>query len=261
MKSMVVSFLLASVYLLVATESVYSEPVQEITVSAAMSLKKVFETAGKAFEAKNEGMKAVFNFGASGDLARQIEGGAPVDLFASAAANDMDRLEKQGFVLVPSKKVLAKNVLVLIVQANAGTSIATFRDLTMDNVKRIVICDPKTSPAGRYSVEVFQYYEISDAIVERLVYAENVRQALDYVARGEVDAGIVYRTDALVRKQEVKIVAAAPETSHSPVLYPIAVVKGTQHEKVARAFISLMMSDEGKKILSTYGFKPIEPAK
>jgi molybdate transport system substrate-binding protein len=117
--------------------------------------------------------------------------------------------------------------------------------------------NPKTSPAGRYADEVFQFLKIADAIKDKLVFAENVRQVLDYVARGEVDAGVVYATDAMTRTSGVTVIAVAQEGSHKPILYPIAIVKGSKNEQAARGFISFVRSDEGKKILGKYGFKPV----
>ena len=118
--------------------------------------------------------------------------------------------------------------------------------------------NPKTVPAGRYAAEVLGHYGILDSVRERLVFAENVRQVLDYVARGEVDAGMVYSTDAMTRPKEVTLVATAPEGSHKPILYPIAVIKGTKKENAARGLVSLVVSPEGRKILERHGFEPIQ---
>ncbi len=234
-----------------------AESAREITVSAAISLKNAFEEIGKLYEAKNKGTKVVFNFGASGDLIRQIEGGAPVDVFASAAQKDMDEMEKKGFILSGSRVNFAANRVTLVAPVNSGLPIKSFEDLRMDKIKKVAVGNPKTVPAGRYAEEVFLYYKILSDIKDKLVFAENVRQVLDYVARGEVDVGVVYLTDALVRSKEVKIVATAPEASHRPVKYSIAVVKGTKNEAQARDFISLIISWEGQEILKKYGFKAV----
>ena len=227
--------------------------VSELTVSAALSLKNAFEEIGKLYEVKQPGRKVLFNFGASGNLARQITGGAPVDVFASAAQKDMDDMAAKGYILPDSRVDFVKNSLVLIAPKNVA--VKSFPDLASASVKRIAAGNPKTVPAGRYAAEVFDYYKIAGSIKDKLIYAENVRQVLDYVARGEVDAGVVYATDAAVRGAEIHIIAEAPEASHKPVVYPMAVVKGTKNEAAAKAFIDIVRSKEGSAILKKYGFR------
>jgi molybdate transport system substrate-binding protein len=233
-----------------------AEPKTEITVSAAISLRNAFEEIGKIFEAGNKDAKVAFNFGASGDLMAQIKGGAPVDVFASAALKDMDVLENDGLVIKDSRVNFAGNTLVLVRPASPKVPVASFDDLRKSDVRKIAVGNPKTVPAGRYADEVFQSMKLADAIKDKLIFAENVRQVLDYVARGEVDAGVIYATDAMTRASEVAVIAVAPENHHKPVLYPIAVLKDSKHEKTARAFILFVRSDEGMKILEKYGFKP-----
>jgi molybdate transport system substrate-binding protein len=239
----------------------HAEPATEITVSAAISLKNAFEEVGRLYESQNKDSKVTFNLGASGDLMTQIKGGAPVDVFASAALKDMDELDNAGFVVQETRTNFVTNSVVLIVPSSSKIILTSFEDLKKAEIKKIAIGNPKTVPAGRYADETLQYYKISDMIQPRLVFAENVRQVLDYVIRGEVDAGVVYSTDAMVKQKEVKIILTAPEASHKPIMYPIAVVKGTKNEKAAKSFIAFVTSDEGRKILSKYGFKPIAPVK
>jgi molybdate transport system substrate-binding protein len=230
-------------------------PGTEITVSAAISLKNVFEEAGKVYEAKNRGVKVVFNFGASGDLMQQVEGGAPVDVFVSAAQKDMDELSGKGLIIPGSRADIATNSVALVIPTNSNSRIKSVDGLTSGEIKRIAVGNFRTTPAGRYSEDVFNYYRLLPAISDKLVFAENVRQVLDYVARGEVDAGIVYSTDAQMRAKEVRVVATAPPASHKPIVYPIAVVKGTGNEAAAKGFVAFILSSEGKKILEKYGFK------
>jgi len=238
-----------------AAEVAIAAEQQEITVSAAISLKNVFEEIGKLFESRHKGVKVMFNFGASGDLVRQIEGGAPVDVFASAAQKDMDEAEKRGLIVPDSRGNFAGNSIVLIIPADSKFRIQTFQDLGLNQVEKIAAGNPKTVPAGRYAEEVFVHFKLLPAIKEKLIYAENVRQVLDYVARGEVDAGVVYSTDAMVRAKDIKIVATAPEDSHSPVIYPVAVIKDTNKQSLSKAFVSLLISEVGRKILERHGFK------
>lgn len=249
------SLLIAALLSPLPLSAASADPQQAITVSAAVSLKNAFEEIGKIYEAKHKGMKVSFNFGASGDLMKQIDGGAPVDVFAPAAQTDMDALDRKGLVAPGARNNFAANTVVLVVPAGSMTPLRSFKDLASGNVRRIAIGNPKTVPAGRYAEEVFQYYKILDAIKDKFILTGSVRQVLDYAARGEVDAGIVYSTDAMTRRKEVRIVAAAPEQSHKPVVYPIAVMKGTKSEVPAKTFISLVTSAEGKKILQKYGFK------
>jgi len=247
--------LLFAVVLFMLLSVAEAEEAREITVSAAVSLKNAFEEIGRLYEMNYKGTRVLFNFGASGDLMRQIEGGAPVDVFASAAQKDMDEAEKKGLIRSGSRIDFAANAVVLVAPAAARTPIKSFRDLATNSVRKIAVGNPQTVPAGRYAEEVFRYYKMFDTIKERLILTENVRQALDYVARGEVDAGVVYATDAMTTPKEVSIVATAPEQSHKPVVYPIAVVKGTKNGAAAQDFVALVLSPGGQRILEKYGFK------
>lgn len=233
----------------------------EITVSAAASLTNAFKDIGKAFETTHKGSKVYFNFAASGDLLRQIEGGAPVDVFASAAPREMDQLESKGMVMPASRNNFAENSLVLIRPASSSIRIASFDDLKKDDVKRISIGNPASVPAGMYAEQVLRFQKVWDAIKGKLVFGESVRQVLDYVARGEVDAGVVFSTDAKVRAKDVVVVAQAPEGSHTPIVYPIAVVKGAKNQELAKAFVRFVVSAEGQKTLRAYGFKNPSPKK
>jgi molybdate transport system substrate-binding protein len=127
-------------------------------------------------------------------------------------------------------------------------------DLQKEEVKKVVIGNPKTVPAGRYAEEALRHLNLWDAIKNKLILAEHVRQALDYVARNEVDAGLVYSTDAMARSKEVKVVMKLPEGSHKPVIYPIGVIKGRKEESLSRTFVDFILSAEGQKVLSKYGF-------
>lgn len=227
---------------------------KEITISAAMSLKNAFEEIGRLYESSTRTV-CVFNFGASGDLLKQISGGAPVDIFVSASKKDMDEADRQGLTIAGTRADFALNSVVLIVPADTKTSLDSFEGLNSPEIKKIAVGNPKSVPAGRYTEDVFNFYNILTSIKDKFIYTENVRQVLDYVARNETDAGVVYATDAALRSKEVKIAAVAPESSHKPVVYPIALVKGTKNEAEAKAFIALVLSGEGQAVLQKYGFK------
>lgn len=230
----------------------------EITVSAAISLRNAFEDIGIVFKQRHPGIKVFFNFGASGDLARQIEAGAPVDIFAAAAQKDMDDLEGKNLIASNSKKDFARNAVVLVKSIQSGIPIQSVEDLQRKDVKKIAIGNPKTVPAGRYAEEALKHFRLWDTVKEKLVFAENVRQALDYVARNEVDAGLVYATDAMLRSNEVQLIMKVPAESHQLVVYPIGIMKGAKGEASSRKFIDLVMSTEGQAILSRYGFSPVD---
>jgi molybdate transport system substrate-binding protein len=231
-----------------------SSSAHEITVSAAISLKDAFEEIGKLFMRARPGVRVVFNFAGSGDLARQIEAGAPVDVFASAAQKDMDDIGKKGLIAANSRKDFAKNGVVLVKPANSTLPLQTLTDLQKKEITKIVIGNPKTVPAGRYAEEALRHLNLWDTIKDKIIFAEHVRQALDYVARNEVDAGLVYSTDAMARSKDVKVVTRLLEGSHQPVVYPIGVIKGTKEEALSRAFADFVLSAESQKILNKHGF-------
>lgn len=222
----------------------------DITVSAAMSLKEAFTELGKRYEAQHPSVKVRFNFGASGDLVRQIAGGAPVDVFASASSKDMD--DVSAYIDASTRQVIASNSIVAVVPASRSIKASDFTRLAAPDIIRIATGNPVTTPIGRYAAEVYAYYGITEKLRDKLVPVETVRQGLDYVIRGEVDAAVIYKTDALARATEVRVVAEAPGNSHKPVAYPIALIKGAQGEGMG--FIAYAMSPEGQGVLVKYGF-------
>lgn len=255
-RNSLIAFLLV-VSVIRSAQFTFAEPTREMTVSAAISLKDAFAEIGKIFRERHPGVKLVFNFGASGDLARQIEAGAPVDLFASAAQKDMDDIDRKGFLVPSSRANFASNKVVLIKSAHSRIALNSFQDLRENEIKRLVIGNPKTVPAGRYAEEVLRNFSLWDAVKEKLIFVEHVRQGLDYVERNEVDAAILYSTDASARNKQVETAAVAPDGSHQPIIYPIALVKGRGNEDLAKSFRSLILSEEGKKVLQKFGFKTL----
>src|ERR1700752_2045722 len=190
----------------------------ELTVSAAISLKDVLEEISHLYSADHPAAKVHFNLGGSGTLQRQIEQGAPVDIFISASPKEMDSLQSQGLLLPDTRKNLARTSVVLIVPAGS-TSISSFQDLTKAVVKTVAVGEPQTVPAGKYAQEVLTHFGMYDQLKPKLVLAKDVRQVLTYVETGNADAGIVYATDAKISKK-VAVAATASEDSHSPVGYP-----------------------------------------
>ncbi|MBC8105968.1 MAG: molybdate ABC transporter substrate-binding protein [Anaerolineae bacterium] len=226
---------------------------QEVTVAAAISLKESLTQCAAEFE-KDSKTHIRFSFGGSGELATQIEQGAPIDLFISAAQDQIDQLAKAKVVEPSSHVIVARNRLVLIVPALAKNPPAGFDELQDGSkVTRIAIGNPKTVPAGKYASQVIS--RLKQMNKQRLIYAMNVRQVLDYVERGEVSAGIVYQTDALANTK-VKVVATADESLHDPIVYPAVVIKNGANATAAGEFLKFLQSERAQKIFEGNGFPP-----
>lgn len=226
---------------------------QELTVSAAASLGDAFKEIGRGFEAAKSGTKVILNLGASGQLLQQIAQGAPVDVFATADQETMDRAAAQALIAVASRVTFAANALVLAVPATAATMPRSLADLAGGGYKRIAIGNPASVPAGRYALETTDAAGVTDALKERFIYADSVRQVLAYLARAEVDAGFVYRTDALIDRERVKIALELP--TRTPVTYPIAQVAAAKEAVLAREFIAYVRSAPSQAVLARFGFQ------
>jgi molybdate transport system substrate-binding protein len=239
---------------LVFCTSARAEDPPALRISAAISLKDALGDIAEAYQAET-GQKVELNLGASGQLMLQIREGAPVDLFISAGQKQVDDLINAKRVDAASRRVVAENALVLIVPNDATNAPKSFDDLKSERVKRIAIGQPRTVPAGEYAMQVLQSLKIASAVKDRLIYGANVRQVLDYVARGEVDAGIVYKTDAELFAKEVKVIATADEKWHQPIEYPAVIVKDSAHADAAEKFLKYLSEPEAQKTLAKYGFK------
>lgn len=224
-----------------------------ILVSAAASLKDALEEIKPGFEKANPNIKVNYNFGSSGALQQQIEQGAPADVFISAATKQMDALAKGGLIDASTRVNLLTNRLVLIVPKNYTLKITDFRSLTNSNVTRISVGEPRSVPVGQYSEEVFKNLGILEQIRPKLVFANSVRNVLAAVETGNADAGIVYTTDAKISDQ-VKVVATAANNLHSPIIYPIAVIKASKNPQVAKTFTQYLTSAPAKSIFEKFGF-------
>jgi molybdate transport system substrate-binding protein len=230
--------------------SVHAE--QELTVSAAASLTNSFQEIGKRFEAANPGVKVIFNFAASGPLLQQIEGGAPVDVFASADQETMDKATHKNLILEASRKNFVSNRLVLIVPENTMSPVKDAKDLSGKEIGKVAIGKPETVPVGRYAQEALTNEGLWEVLGPKFIYGDSVRQVLDYVSRGEVDAGFVYETDAAIANGKVKVVAAME--NHKPILYPIAIVTSTQKRELAQKFLDFVLNKDSQETLSRFGF-------
>lgn len=231
------------------------EPV-EITVSAAASLTDALHTIQTEFEVAHQSIRVRFNFGSSGALQQQIAQGAPVDLFIAAGPEPMKALIEAGLVEASAVRNLASNQVVLIRGQSAADTVKGWEDLASPHVRRIALGNPAHVPAGQYAQAVLEHLGLWDAVQPRLVFGEDVRQVLNFVASGEADAGIVYRTDA-AGSPEVIVLAEAPEGSHPPVLYPMAVLEESPRKAQALAFADYLLSPAGVEILRQHGFGPV----
>jgi molybdate transport system substrate-binding protein len=225
---------------------------ETISVSAAISLKEAMADEAKQYTA-DTGDKVSFHVGASGTLAAQIEQGAPVDLFISAGKSQVDAIVKDGLADASTETPIATNTLVLIVPKDSTNPPAKFEDLTDPRFTKIGIGDPKTVPAGQYAMQTFTSLQIESALTPKLAMGMSVRQVLLYVSRGEVQAGVVYATDAMQAADTVTVVATAPASSHDPIVYPAIILKAGKTD-AAGSFLKFLRSDKGKAILTAHGF-------
>lgn len=229
---------------------------QELTLSVAISLKEAIGELGRGFTAGHPGVTLRYNFGASGDLQKQIEAGAPVDVFLSAAPRQMDELERDGLIVAATRRAFARNVLTVVKPANSRLDLVEAVDLAGASVGKIAIGNPRSVPAGQYAEESLRKLGLWDRLQPKLVFAENVRQVLDYVARGEVDAGFVYTTDAATRARGVTEAFRPPDDTYRPVTYPGAVVAASKQPALGRAFLDLLVGSQGRTVLARFGFQP-----
>lgn len=225
---------------------------QEITVSAAASLQNPMREIGAAYQAAHPGATVHFNFAASGALLAQIAQGAPVDAFASADLETMDKAQAQGLVDAGSRVNFATNELVLVSPRERPVSLRALADLDRAGVRRIAIGTPSTVPAGRYARAALEKAQLWAVLTPKLVFAENVRQSLQYVSRAEADAGFVYRSDALSAVDQVRIDFAVP--TDLAVLYPIARVSASRQRQAAGEFIAFVTGAAGQAVLARHGF-------
>lgn len=227
-------------------------PAAELTVSAAASLTGVLRDIAGDYEARHAGTRVLLNFGGSGALLQQIAKGAPVDVFASADQETMDQAARRGLIEPASRRDFAQNTLVLVVPATNASSLQRLDDLAAPDVERIALGNPASVPVGRYAMRALEAAGLGRAVRDRIIYTQSVRQALDYVARGEVTAGFVYATDVRAMPKRVKVVF--PVTLDVPILYPVARTRDSAHAAEAQRFIEYLMSPAGQATLARHGF-------
>ncbi|HRH89657.1 MAG TPA: molybdate ABC transporter substrate-binding protein [Rubrivivax sp.] len=224
----------------------------EVTVSAAASLTNAFKDIVPLFESANPGAKVHLNFGASGALLAQIAKGAPADVFVSADQETMDQAQAQGLVKPAQRRDVVSNTLVVIVPTAATKVPAALADLNQPGFARIAIGLPASVPVGRYTKGVLEAANLWAPIEAKMIGASSVRQALDYVARGEVDAGFVYATDAAIMADKVKVAFTVP--TKTPILYPVATLAGAPNPAEAAKFVDFLFTPPAQAVLAKYGF-------
>ncbi len=228
----------------------------DLNIFAAASLSDALTEISKTYEAKS-GDKLHFNFGASSTLARQIKEGAPADVFFSADEAKMDDLEKNSLIAPETRHTLLSNTLVIVVHAENGATISAPADLVRPDIRRIALAEPQTVPAGIYAREYLQRIGLWSKVSEKIVPTENVRACLAAVEAGNADAGIVYKTDALISKK-VRIACVIPTAEGPKIAYPAAVIKETKNPGAARRFAAFLGTPEARDVFTKYGFLAVE---
>ena len=224
----------------------------DLTVSAAASLSNAFQDIAPLFEAANPGHKLQFNFAASGPLLQQIANGAPVDVFVSADPETMNQAQAKNLVLAAARRNIVSNSLVVIVPLRQAHVPRSINDLVQPVYARVAIGLPASVPVGRYTKGVLEGAGLWAAIEPKMIGAQSVRQALDYVARGEVDAGFVYATDAALMPDKVKVALTVPTAT--PILFPAAPIAASANSALAQRFVDFLVAPQAQAVLAKYGF-------
>jgi molybdate transport system substrate-binding protein len=223
-----------------------------LRVGAAVSLAAVVMELDSVYRAEHPDVFVNATFASSGGMRLQIEQGAPIDVFISASERHVDALQRAGLVDARTRRVFAGNSLVLVVPGRGGRDLRGFRDLASPSVRRVAIGAAASVPAGEYAEQVLRSLGIAAVVAEKAVYGHDVRQVMSYVERGEVDAGIVYRTNAETSRA-VRIVATAPPATHAPITYPLVLVSQSRNTADARAYAAFLLGPRGREALARHG--------
>lgn len=224
-----------------------------LTLSVAASLEDAMKEIQKDYKKEHTNVTLQFNFGGSGALQQQISQGAPVDLFFSAAEEPFQKLIDTGMIKEEDSVSLLGNSLVLITPKDSQIPIQSLEDLKNVQIEKIAIGTPESVPAGQYAKQSFESLNLWNDLESKFVYGKDVRQVLTYVETGNVEAGFVYKTDALVSDQ-VNIVTTVDAKYHSAIIYPVGIIKDTKYKKEARDLFEYLQSDQALAILEKYGF-------
>jgi molybdate transport system substrate-binding protein len=223
----------------------------ELLVAAAAHLGYAFDEIGALFEAET-GAKVTFSYGSSGLLATQIEGGLPADIFCSADTSYVDQIRERGLIVPGSERVYALGRLVLASSTKSGLALTELSDLQRPEVEQIAIANPRYSPYGRAAEEALKSAGLWDDLEPRIVYAQNMRQATQFVESGNAEAGLIPLSLAINSSDLTYVLV--DDSLHLPIRAELAILAGTKKEDLARRFIALLNSPEGQAVMEKYGF-------
>ncbi len=229
---------------------------EELVIFGAMSLTDALTEVSQRFGAVRN-LKVYCNFAGSSTLQRQIEKGAPADVFISASPKQIDALQGEGLLYEDSRRVILSNRLVLVAPVDSPLAMTNVQLLAQDTIRRIAIGEPNSVPAGIYGREALTHLGVWSVIQPKLIPSADVRSTLAYVESGEVDVGVVYQTDAGLSKK-VRIIYQFPDSSHTPIVYPAAVLRNTGHKVLAQAFLDYLQTAEVAAIFEKYGFSVVK---
>ncbi|MCF7521302.1 molybdate ABC transporter substrate-binding protein [Neisseria sp. ZJ106] len=224
----------------------------EITVSAAASLKDAFGQMIAQYQARFPQSRVKLNTAGSGALLQQVAQGAPVDVVAFADEETMNQAQKKGLIVPQSRKTFARNALVVAAPIGRSVPFHGLADLSGSRFQRIALSQPQSVPVGRYAKAALETAGVWQQLQPKIITTQNVRQSLDYIARGEVDAGFVYRTDALLMKNKIKVLQIVPTAQ--AVSYPLALTRHSGGNREAAQFAAYVLSPQGQQVLKRYGF-------
>lgn len=227
-----------------------------LTVSAAASLQDALEAIAPQFRAAHPEIEIRFNFASSGALQRQIEQGAPVDLFFSASPAQMDALAAQDLIAPDTRQDLVANRLVAIAPVDSTLDLDDLAQLKDTNAQRIMVGEFRSVPAGQYAEQVFAKLDLLDVLQPKFVFGSNVRGVLAAVESGNADLGVVYATDAAL-SDRVRVAVTIPEAYHAPIRYPIAVVADSPHPEAARKTVAFLQTEPARAAFADFGFTPL----
>jgi len=223
-----------------------------LNILSGQSFKNALEEIKDVYPQEKPNVIINSTYGSSGDNQEAIEQGAPVDVFITGSSKIMDDLQAKGFVLAATSKKFLSNKIVLIVSKDA-TDIFSFQDLNTSKVKKVVLSDPTSGTSGNYAVEVLRYFKILTPLKPKFVFTKSGADSVRLVETGKANAGIVFATDAIL-SNKVKIVAIAPENSHSPSIYNVAVLKSSKNIPEAKEFVQFLLNERASSVFVKYGF-------
>jgi molybdate transport system substrate-binding protein len=248
---------LASLLLVLLVLTGCSAPASvELNVCAGVGLTDAIKEINSLYMQENKNITIITNFAASGTLQKQIEQGSPEDVFLSAAAKQMDALQDDGLIINETRRDLLNNKIVLVVPKNSTLDITDFMDLLNEDVVKVAIGDPEFVPAGTYGMQALDIFGITEQLQPKLILCNDVRQVLSYVESSNVDAGIVYATDAVIT-DNVKIVAEAPGEVNRKIVFVAAVIKSSKNVEAAKAYTAYLSNDKASDIFEKYGFSVV----